>query len=305
MTAIIGNILISFALNLQRYAHIRLSRELEAKERERKQARRAASGDLGQKRGVKGAERSETSEGRNGHHADGATESDPLITRPRAPVWESSETAGSRGTDSEDALKQKSYLRSPYWWTGIIMMTAGEAGNFLAYGFAPASIVSPLGVVALIVNCVIAPFMLKEQFRKRDGLGVLVAVLGAVTVVLSASGNNPKLGPAQILDLIKRWEFEAYLAITAVVILVLMAASNEYGSRSILIDVGLVGLFGTFIQISAIPIYRLQVLIGIANESMLSERYIQVAIQLSPPKASLRFSLTPSGVLSLFRSSTS
>ena len=29
-------------------------------------------------------------------------------------------------------------------------MTIGEAGNFLAYGFAPASIVSPLGVVALV-----------------------------------------------------------------------------------------------------------------------------------------------------------
>ncbi|KAF2490449.1 DUF803-domain-containing protein [Lophium mytilinum] len=231
LTAIVGNILISFALNLQRYAHIRLDRELEEKERHRKQARRTATGEIAQKR----------------RQADGAAETEPLLARPRTAGRNSSETAGSRY--GEAALKE-SYLRSPYWWTGIIMMTIGEAGNFLAYGFAPASIVSPLGVVALIVNCIIAPFMLKEHFRKRDAFGVVVAVAGAVVVVLSASDNNPKLGPDEIWDSIKRWEFEAYLAITAVVILVLMAASKEYGPRSILIDLGLVGLFGGYTALS-------------------------------------------------------
>jgi drug/metabolite transporter (DMT)-like permease len=125
-------------------------------------------------------------------------------------------------------------------------MTVGEAGNFLAYGFAPASIVSPLGVVALISNCIIAPFMLKEPFRKRDALGVIIAVGGAVTVVLSANDNNPKLGPGEIWDLIRRWEFETYLGITVGVIAVLMVASNRYGEKNILIDLGLVGLFGMF-----------------------------------------------------------
>lgn len=125
-------------------------------------------------------------------------------------------------------------------------MTTGEAGNFLAYGFAPASIVSPLGVVALISNCIIAPFMLKEPFRKRDALGVIIAVGGAVTVVLSASDNNPKLGPDEIWDLIRRWEFETYLGITCAVIAALMVASNRFGDRNILIDLGLVGLFGEF-----------------------------------------------------------
>ena len=36
ITAIIGNVLISFALNMQRYAHIRLDREWQEKERQRK-----------------------------------------------------------------------------------------------------------------------------------------------------------------------------------------------------------------------------------------------------------------------------
>lgn len=90
-------------------------------------------------------------------------------------------------------------------------MTIGEAGNFIAYGFAPASIVSPLGVVALISNCVIAPFMLKERFRRRDLAGVLVAVAGAVSVVLSAETSETKMGPKDIWEAITRWEFELYL----------------------------------------------------------------------------------------------
>lgn len=226
ITAIVGNVLISFALNMQRYAHIRLDREWQEKERQRK--KRSASGTSIARLGEEGGKRRPGAE---------AHENDPLI--PRRQSSESSDV------DQDEAYKQQSYLKSPYWWAGIILMTVGEAGNFLAYGFAPASIVSPLGVVALISNCVIAPFMLKEPFRKRDALGVVIAVGGAVTVVLSASDNNPKLGPGEIWDLISRWEFETYLGVTVAVIAVLMVASNRYGDKNILIDLGLVGLFGT------------------------------------------------------------
>jgi hypothetical protein len=228
---------------MQRYAHIRLEREWQVKEKDRK--RRNNSWRVEQ---AKTAE-DRTNAGRTyhpprhtGHVEDVATENDPLISSDsvRRPTLEITEN----GRGLEAALKQKSYLRSPYWWAGIILMTTGEAGNFLAYGFAPASIVSPLGVVALISNCIIAPFMLKEPLRKRDGLGVLIAVAGAVTVVLSASDNNPKLGPDEIWHLITRWEFETYLGITVGVIVCLLFASNKYGDKNILIDLGIVGLFG-------------------------------------------------------------
>jgi hypothetical protein len=264
ITAIIGNVLISFALNMQRYAHIRLDREFQERQRERKRRKRetevmGSDGGAGrlaeevQKMGLarrqNGSEdmiesrRRRRSNGQNGDQEDilEASENDPLIPRPSVQREDSAESG-----KQEQAFKQTSYLKSPYWWFGIILMTVGEAGNFLAYGFAPASIVSPLGVVALISNCIIAPFMLKEPFRKRDALGVIIAVGGAVTVVLSANDNNPKLGPGEIWDLIRRWEFETYLGITVGVIAVLMVASNRYGEKNILIDLGLVGLFGMF-----------------------------------------------------------
>lgn len=235
ITAIVGNVLISFALNTQRYAHIKLDREWQEKEKLRKRRNKSNTSisRLGEE-----ARKGGTDPGRN------STEEDPLLDGEASP-------SGIERTDTDEgAFKQKSYLKSPYWWLGIVLMTIGEAGNFLAYGFAPASIVSPLGVVALISNCIIAPFMLKERFRWRDAAGVVVAVGGAVTVVLSANDNNPKLGPDEIWELIKRWEFETYLGITVGVIIILMGASNKYGEKNILIDLGLVGLFGGFTALS-------------------------------------------------------
>jgi len=265
-TAIVGNIMISFALNMQRYAHIRLSREWDEKERRRKKRRSGTGTSASESASPSSVERRDANlAGKyhrpretgydNGIHEREDTEdeyeaeeTDGLL--PRARRSRDSGNGSSRSLESEangeEEFKQKSYLKSPYWWIGIILMVTGEAGNFLAYGFAPASIVSPLGVVALISNCIIAPFLLKERFRKRDGFGVLISVAGAVTVVLSASDHNPKLGPEEIWDLISRWEFETYLGITVVVIGGLMVASNRFGEKSILIDLGLVGLFGRF-----------------------------------------------------------
>lgn len=125
-------------------------------------------------------------------------------------------------------------------------MIVGEAGNFIAYGFAPASIVSPLGVVALVSNCIIAPCLLHERFRQRDFWGVVVAVGGAVTIVLSAKNSETKMGPHDVWAAITRWEFETYLGITAALIVVLIWASGRYGERTIMIDLGLVALCGDY-----------------------------------------------------------
>ncbi|KAK4569938.1 hypothetical protein LTR86_002908 [Recurvomyces mirabilis] len=299
VTAICGNILISFALNAQRYAHIRLSRDREEWEeeekrkasRKRRKRRRGHGGGYGTTGMGNGAAQVEVAEERARVNAKGegggdgrqyrleeheATEEDALI--PRVELEQERDRKGS--VDSQDTIRpgtnnnnnnnrhdaddedddddedpdhhhqDKSYLRSPIWWSGIALMTLGEAGNFLAYGFAPASIVSPLGVVALVSNCMIAPLLLGEQFRWRDGLGVLIAIGGCVTVVLSASDSNPRLDPDEIWRLITQWEFETYLGVTVGIIVVLSFLSEKYGSRTILIDLGLVGLYGGYTALS-------------------------------------------------------
>ena len=255
VTAIIGNILISFALNIQRYAHIRLAREQE-EQRKPQHERQHTNG-----RKSYGTQQSDIAEDRIKANLNAPLE-DGQPTNGQSPREEYTHVPGAHSpslhsrSSSESTIKQsekpkpqaerKTYLRSPYWWIGIILMTTGEAGNFIAYGFAPASIVSPLGVVALVSNCIIAPCLLHEHFRQRDFWGVVIAIGGAVTIVLSAKNSETKMGPHDVWAAITRWEFETYLGITAALIILLIWASGRYGEKTILIDLGLVALCGNY-----------------------------------------------------------
>ncbi len=46
------------------------------------------------------------------------------------------------------------YLREFQWWAGLATMGIGELCNFAAYGFAPASVVTPLGALSVLVRYV-------------------------------------------------------------------------------------------------------------------------------------------------------
>lgn len=244
VTAIVGNVLIALALNVQRYAHTRLHKERASIRRRARAALKRTQAGQGQA-GSYGAvddQGQPTNGNGNGNVRDveGARESDPLSASFH------SSAATEAGDDDADSLKANSttYLKSPYWWLGQILITLGEMGNFLAYGFAPASIVSPLGVVALISNCLIAPLMFNERFRHRDFWGVVVAVAGVITVVLSAKTEEVKLKPDDIWGSITTLAFEIYMLVTILLILLLMWLSPRLGKRTILIDLSLVGLFG-------------------------------------------------------------
>lgn len=248
VTAIIGNILISFALNIQRYAHIKLGKEQDQRN-SRWGSRRGSqpgSAGYGTEQAQIAAKRAELNlnapaydEDDAGHRARYHEAGDHDGLEEYSPRSRSSSESSTKGQ-----TQSTSYLKSPYWWAGILLMITGEAGNFLAYGFAPASIVSPLGVVALVSNCIIAPCLLKERFRQRDLWGVVVAVGGAVTVVLSAETSENKKSPRDVWVAITRWEFELYLGISSLLIVLFLWASGRYGHKSLLIDLGLAGLFG-------------------------------------------------------------
>ena len=194
IVAISGNVLISLALNVQKYAHIRLRREKAQKKRLLRRRRKeqawkralAGMGSTGRPGRGQGNMVGEEIEDDGIGQLDGdesPEDEDPGNTN------EHSDLVGRGGSEKGDQM----YLHSPWWWLGLVLMTVGECGNFLAYGFAPASIVSPLGVVALISNCIIAPLMLKEPFRGRDFVGVVVSIAGAVIVVMSSAAEEVKV----------------------------------------------------------------------------------------------------------------
>ncbi|KAF9008899.1 magnesium transporter NIPA-domain-containing protein [Cyathus striatus] len=143
------------------------------------------------------------------------------------------------------------YLKSKLWWLGFLLMNLGELGNFISYAYAPASVVAPLGTFALVANCIFAPLLLKEQFRKRDVLGILIAIIGAVTVVLSTNSTDTRLDPDALIRAISQLPFIVYSAIYVGGVIVLSALSQTTIGRTwVFIDVGLCALFGGFTVLS-------------------------------------------------------
>nr|XP_019043715.1 hypothetical protein I302_08296 [Kwoniella bestiolae CBS 10118]OCF22645.1 hypothetical protein I302_08296 [Kwoniella bestiolae CBS 10118] len=158
---------------------------------------------------------------------------------------------GNGNGTGEGHVKEGEYLKSKLWWLGQILITIGEGGNFLSYGFAPASVVAPLGTVALIANCIFAPLILRERFHKRELFGMALAIIGAITVVWSSNGSNPRLNPSQLIAALKRLPFIIYTILTILLLISLIILSNSsYGHRYLLVDIGVCTLFGGYTVLS-------------------------------------------------------
>ncbi|KAF8759723.1 hypothetical protein RHS01_01511 [Rhizoctonia solani] len=159
-------------------------------------------------------------------------------------------------SDPKDGPEESAYLGSKLWWFGFALMNIGEVGNFMSYGFAPASLVAPLGAVALISNCFFAPLILHERFRKQDLLGIALSIFGAVTVVYASQSSSARLDPDALVYAITRIPFLIWAAVNVAAIIALAGLSSQraklessewmQGDRWALVDVGLCALFGGF-----------------------------------------------------------
>lgn len=245
VVAVAGNVTISVALNCQKLAHTRLQQAQHGQQLHTDNDGAAPLDQIG----------------------DTTSEPDEQTHGPQQPastsreLSESSTTTKQNGHDADaDNKSQKAngnggmdteFLHSKLWWLGLALMTIGEGGNFISYGFAPASLVAPLGAVALLSNVIISPILLGERFRISDIGGILLAIIGAVTVVFSSKQNDARLGPAQLLQAIKRLEFVIYTAISVSAGAVLaFLSSTSWGDRWVLVDVGTCAIFGGFTVLS-------------------------------------------------------
>ncbi|KAE9447373.1 hypothetical protein C3L33_20749, partial [Rhododendron williamsianum] len=90
------------------------------------------------------------------------------------------------------------YLLEPLWWAGMITMVVGEIANFVAYVYAPAVLVTPLGALSIIVSAILAHFMLKERLQKLGVIGCMSCVVGSVVIVIHAPEEQT---PSSVLEI--------------------------------------------------------------------------------------------------------
>lgn len=65
-------------------------------------------------------------------------------------------------------------------------VTVGEAANLVAYAFAPASLVTPLGALSVIMSAVLSAHFLGERLNVFCQMGCALALVGSTLLVLHA-----------------------------------------------------------------------------------------------------------------------
>jgi len=97
---------------------------------------------------------------------------------------------------------------------GLIGMILSAVGDFLALGFAPQSIVAPLGSVTLVANVFFAPCLLKEKIGARDIISTIIIAAGCTLAVAFASHSEADLSNKELYALFRTKSFIFYAICT-------------------------------------------------------------------------------------------
>ncbi|KAH1112391.1 hypothetical protein AAZX31_04G188700 [Glycine max] len=149
------------------------------------------------------------------------------------------------------------YLLQPLWWLGMVTMIVGEIANFVAYVYAPAVLVTPLGALSIIVSAVLAHFMLNEKLQKMGMLGCLLCIVGSTVIVLHAPQEKSLSSVEEIWQLALQPAFLSYTASAiAVVFFLILYCAPRHGQTNILVYIGICSIIGslTVMSIKAIGI---------------------------------------------------
>ncbi|GAA5805220.1 magnesium transporter NIPA-domain-containing protein [Helicostylum pulchrum] len=139
------------------------------------------------------------------------------------------------------------YLKSPMWWSGMILMVVGEACNFVAYAFTQAILVTPLGALSVVLCAILSSIFLKERLSFQGKIGCLQCVLGAIIIVMHA----PEQGAADtsietFKTLMLSVGFLIYATLAIVISLFLVFyCGPRWGKTNMLVYINICSLIGS------------------------------------------------------------
>ncbi|XP_071412637.1 magnesium transporter NIPA3 isoform X1 [Pithys albifrons albifrons] len=144
------------------------------------------------------------------------------------------------------------YLKEWLWWAGLLSMGLGEAANFAAYAFGPATLVTPLGALSVLISAVLSSYFLNEKLNIHGKLGCVLSILGSTVMVIHA----PEEEEVTSLDEMERKlqdpafiTFAVFLMVLALILIFVVAPKR--GQTNILIYILICSLIGAF-SVSAV-----------------------------------------------------
>ncbi|XP_052430850.1 magnesium transporter NIPA2 [Carassius gibelio] len=138
------------------------------------------------------------------------------------------------------------YLKEWLWWSGLILMGIGEAANFAAYAFAPATLVTPLGALSVLVSAVLSSYFLSERLNIHGKVGCLLCIFGSTVMVLHAPKEEEVASLTAMAEKLKDPGFIAFAVCIVVSSLALIFfVAPRYGQKNVLVYILICSVIGS------------------------------------------------------------
>lgn len=160
-------------------------------------------------------------------------------------------------------------------------MGLGEVLNFTAYMFAPASLVTPLGALSVIITAILASKFLNERLNLLGKMGCFLCLVGSTIIVIHSPKEN------EVSDLNLLMEKASNAAFVSYVIFVLFLSlfiafylGPRIGHKNVLVYIVLCSAIGslTVMSCKALGLAIRDTLSGKSNDFGMSLPYVLVFI---------------------------
>lgn len=137
-------------------------------------------------------------------------------------------------------------MKLEFYRLNYFTVGAGEGLNFAAYSLIPASVVTPLGALSVIVTALLSSYILNESLNILGKIGCLLCVIGSTIIVI----HSPPEGVIDDLEslgyMIGSPEFLLYMALVLTITIgLIMIAAPRYGSSHILVYILICSMIGS------------------------------------------------------------
>ncbi|ROL47061.1 Magnesium transporter NIPA2 [Anabarilius grahami] len=122
----------------------------------------------------------------------------------------------------------------------------GEAANFAAYAFAPATLVTPLGALSVLVSAVLSSYFLSERLNIHGKIGCVLCIFGSTVMVLHAPQEEEVASLTAMAEKLKDPGFIAFavcIVVTSLALIIFVAP--RYGQKNVLVYILICSVIGS------------------------------------------------------------
>ncbi|XP_045768506.1 magnesium transporter NIPA2 isoform X1 [Maniola jurtina] len=129
-----------------------------------------------------------------------------------------------------------SYLKQWMWWLGFLTMGIGEAANLVAYAFAPAALVTPLGALSVLVAAVLSAKFLNEKLNFVGKIGCFLCIIGSIIFVIHSPKHEEINQFSELITKLGDHIFLSYvLTILTMSLIIKIVFVSRFGNTSIIV----------------------------------------------------------------------